>query len=121
MAKFVSGKLNLAGLKHVILEKKGKSGMVKGIFIPIEANNLFFSKKNNVYLDLIAFELKEKQDNATHLVKQSFSKEIYDKMTDEERKETAILGNLNVDVVAEAKNNNAAEGKTLKEEDDLPF
>ena len=105
------------------MEKQGKSGKVKGLFIPYEVNKLFVSEKTGaVYLDIVAFKLKEPQEHSTHIVKQSFSKDERDKMTEEEQKNKPILGNLNVKEgnFTEA-NNNAAPGKTFTEKDDLPF
>lgn len=120
----ISGKLNLAALKHVVIEKKGKDDkMIKGLFIPIEANNLFASEKENggIYLDLVCFEMKEKKDYATHIVKQSFSKKELEEMGDA-AKELPILGNLNTEVGNKETNNNAAgKGVTLGAEDDVPF
>ena len=92
----ITGKIALTGLKHVLMEKKGQSGMVKGIFIPITANDLFFSDKTNtVYLDLVAFEMKAQGKNGeTHIVKQSLSKDKREKMSKEEQNAMPILGNL---------------------------
>ena len=118
----ITGKLNLAALKHVVFEQKGKSGMVKGIFIPIEANTLFEGKEGAVYLDLVAFEMKEKKDYATHIVKQNFSKEVREKMSDEEKSAQPILGNLNADSGAPREaNNNPEPGAVFTPEKDLPF
>ena len=95
----IGTKLNLAILKHKVLELKGKSGMVKGIFIPIEANHLYHSvEKGNVYLDLVGFDITKPAEGQkdTHLVKQSFSKEIREKMTEEEKKAVPVIGNHTV-------------------------
>ena len=95
----IGSKLNLAVLKHKVLELKGKSGMIEGIFIPIEANQLFYSKeKGNVYLDLVGFDIKNPAEGQkdTHLVKQSFSKEVREKMTKEEIEAVPVIGNHTV-------------------------
>ena len=123
----ITGKLNLAKLIHVKMEKKGKNGIVKGLFIPIEANHLFNSEeKGNVYLDLVAFGLKDPKDNQTHLVKQSLPKDVRTAMSEEEQKALPIIGSLNNmeggggSEYAETPND-AGEGKTFTENDDLPF
>lgn len=119
-----TSKINLAALKHVMMEQKGKSGMIKGIFIPIEANHLFESEKTGaVYLDMISFDLKTVKDDQSHLTKQSMQKAVFEKMTDEEKKEQPIIGSLNVNFGGgggEA-NSNAAPGAVMKDGDELPF
>ena len=70
----ISGKINLAALTHAIIE--GKSGQ-KCIVIPITDNSLFFSEKGNIYLDIIAFPIKNPAEGTkdTHIVSQSIPKE----------------------------------------------
>ena len=120
----ITGKINLAMLKHVVIEKKGKTGMVKGVFIPIEANNLFLSEKTGaIYMDTISFDLKEVKDDQTHLTKQSLPKEARDKMTKEEQNEQPIIGSLNTNFggVKGGASNNVAHGITLGDDDEVPF
>jgi len=75
----------------------GQSGPIDCVVIPIEANHLFRGEQG-IYLDLIAFESKTKNEKIkdTHLVKQSLPKEVLEAMTDEEKKTQPILGNLRV-------------------------
>jgi len=93
----ISGKLNLMQLKAAIRRMDGQNGPVNCVVIPIEANHLFQGDKG-IYLDLIAFESKTKNDaiKDTHLVKQSLPKEILDAMTEDEKRSQPILGNLRV-------------------------
>ena len=74
-----------------------------------------------MYLNLKAYEMKEERYGKTHLVKQSLSKERYDAMTDEERRELPIIGNLSP--IDETQRRQPTEGPTmdLPEDDDLPF
>ena len=99
------GKINLASLSsHKIMGfgQKDSKESIDCIVIPIEKNNLFLSKKGNVYLDLVIFERKEPLKNdeggieQTHFVKQSLPKDVRAAMSDDERKEQPILGNLNM-------------------------
>ena len=125
----ITGKIALTGLKHVLMEKKGQSGMIKGIFIPIAANDLFFSDKTNtVYLDLVAFEMKATGKNGeTHIVKQSLPKAARDKMTKEEQNAMPILGNLKAESsggYTETTNNMAPDeiwGEGASDDKPLPF
>jgi hypothetical protein len=100
-------KLNLAGLKHTVQKMTGSTGEVEVLIIPIDANHLYRGEKG-MYLDLTAFELKEVKDKNTHLLKQSFPKEVYSKQTDEEKKAMPILGNVLTWDNAGSGNNEAA-------------
>jgi len=120
----IGGKINLGQLQHVVQKKKGKEGEIECMVIPIESNHLFKGKDGNIYLDIVAFELKNPQHNDTHLVKQSFPKEVRDKQTEEEKTNQPILGNLNTNIGSGGGSQapkNAAPGVTLSEDDDLPF
>lgn len=115
----VNIKLNLQNLVCAVRFEKGTvSGPVECLIIPIEKNHLFKSEKG-IYLDLVAFELKDKKDNQTHLVKQSLPKEIFEKMTDEQKKATPILGNISLWEKQEAAP--ISNGEPLPENSDLPF
>ena len=118
----ITQKLNLAALKHVKMEMPGESGKVKGLFIPISANQLFEGKDGAVYLDLIAFEMKEPKDTATHIIKQSFSKDVRDKMTEDEKKALPILGNAKIGGSASSTpSNNAASDEVFTPTSVIPF
>jgi hypothetical protein len=93
----ISAKLNLLMLKGAVQKMKAKSGLIDCIVIPIDQNNLFRGEKG-IYLDMIAFEIKNKQNDSkdTHLIKQSLPKEIREKMTQDELNAMPILGNISV-------------------------
>jgi len=93
----ISGKLNLLQLHAVRKMISGQAGPVECLVIPIGKNKLFIGDKG-IYLDLIAFEIEKPKEGSkdTHLVKQSFSKEEREAMTEEELKSMPILGNLSV-------------------------
>lgn len=126
----ISIKLNLQQLKHVEREMSGKNGQkVKCLIIPIEENNFFVGDKGT-YLNLTAVKLKNQRTDSkdTHLVKQELPKEVYTKMTEEERRATPILGNA---ILWERREPDPVTSETLSEsavdsfhddkEDDLPF
>lgn len=116
----ISGKINLGALKHVKMEQKGKSGMVQGIFIPFDVNKIHVGEKG-IYLDIVAFENKTPNDYSTHMVKQSFSKEVREKMTQEEKTSQPILGSLKTTPMQTEANGDANDGKVVSPDDDLPF
>jgi len=121
MSKRISGKLNLMNL-HVIRKMiTGAAGPVECIVIPIQKNKLFVGEKG-VYLDLIAFERKERKsdEDDTHIIRQSFSKKQRENMSEEELKNLPILGGIKVwNESYEADSVNSME--TQNEEDPLPF
>lgn len=118
----ISVKLNLAGLKHSRKLLKGKTGEIDCLIIPIEDNNLYKGEKG-LYLDLTCIEIKDKSKQApdqkdTHLIKQSFAKDVYEAMTDEEKKSYPILGNA---ILWSSISNEPILAEPISEEDDLPF
>jgi len=117
----ITGKINLRQLNHALMTTpKG----AKVVVIPIAENNLFEGEKG-IYLDLIAFELKNPEAGKdTHLVKQSFSKEVLEAMDEEKKKNLPILGNLRVSeggARGEAPPADLNAGKVATGLDDLPF
>lgn len=96
----------------------------KCLIIPIEDNSLTVTEKG-VYLPMVAFE-SDKLEKQSHLIKQSFKKEILDKMTEEEKNELPILGGISKPIAHTPKSdvNYTPEGSTESEPapvDDLPF
>lgn len=91
----ISIKINLRQLKSAVRTMKSASGNLECLIIPIDQNHLVKGEKG-VYLDMQAYELKERKADRkdTHLIKQSLPKEVFDAMTDEEKKVTPIIGNL---------------------------
>jgi len=116
----IGGKINLASLTHVI--QTAKSGQ-ECIVIPVDTNKLFKSEKGNIYLDIIAFDVKNPAEGQkdTHIVKQSLQKEVREKMSEEELNAMPILGNLNANIKSGGEQEPQVAGPSLKEGEDLPF
>jgi hypothetical protein len=119
----ISGKINLMNLVATRKILTGQNGPTECLVIPIEKNKLFVGDKG-VYLDLIAFEIDPEKRNTdsrdSHLLKQSFSKEIREKMSENELKSFPILGNLQV--WGEKTEAEAVSDMTVQDEkSDLPF
>lgn len=88
----ISGKVNLSRFKHAIIATPAGD---EAIVIPIKANHLFKSDVGNVYFDFIGWPKKtEDKDGNSHIVKQSLPKVTLDSLTDEQKKELPIFGNL---------------------------
>ena len=118
---FFKMNINLSAFQHVLMTT-GQD--VKGIFIPIELNNIKPSKDGkNFYVNFIVFKMKTAKEWATHMIKQSFSKEERDKMTEEEEKSQPIFGNAIIEQFEPSgTNNDVAGGKVFNDDDDdLPF
>ena len=120
----ISIKVNLRQLKNTIKSFKKQDGsMVDCLVIPITDNHLFKGEKG-IYLDLSAFEIKNKKTDSkdTHLVKQSLPKEVFDKLTDEQKQAMPIFGNAIVWAKREPEPVAAETMESVtEEEDDLPF
>ena len=126
MSQTISIKIDLRQLKSATMKLTGKeTGKQECLVIPIDQNNLFRGSKGAIYLDLTAFELKEQKPDSkdTHLVKQSLPKEVFEKLSDNEKKALPIFGNA-IDwarVGSQPQNADIAEPTDEEETDDLPF
>ena len=119
----ISIKINLRQLKSTVRTMKAASGDIECLIIPIDQNYLVRGEKG-IYLDLQAYELKEKKADRkdTHLIKQGFPKEVFDAMPEEVKKSTPILGNLVVWGYSEPAPVNVEIVETQPgTDDDLPF
>lgn len=119
----ISTKINLAGFKNASILKMGKNKDVDCIIIPIAQNNFFKSDKGAVYVDLIGFDIANQKEGSkdTHIIKQSLSKDLQEKMSEEEKKAMPILGN-HIDWDKSGGGSTAeTTAKTVATEDDLPF
>jgi len=118
----ITGKINLLMLKGAVKKMKAQSGEIDCLVIPIIQNDLF-KGKNGIYLDFIAFEVKNPKDDQkdTHLIKQSLPKEIREGMSDEELKAMPILGNLAVWSEKTQQTETVTNSEPIDEDDQLPF
>lgn len=130
MGNFLA-KLDLLKFKNAcVTEIKGKTSTKKGIFIPIEDNEIFLTtgmsgKPKSAYFDLVIFEGREPSKfGETHVMKRSLSKEARSKMSDEEKRAMPIFGNMkpmefnNATHVVEAP---VAQSTKKEDDDSLPF
>lgn len=121
----LSGSIALTKLQHVIMEKKGKSGMVKGLFIPINAN-LLTEKDGAVYMAVnVKFKSEQDQYGQNGFISKTTESKIW-KELDDAGKEAAkalspILGNLKDFSGGGNDSAGAASATVLDESDDLPF
>ena len=98
---------------------KGKTATKRCLCIPVEDSGLFLGQKG-CYLNLTAIEMQNPQYQDTHCVKVSHDKEVYEKMTEEERKAQPIVGGLHV-LERSAPEQMPVNTFYAPEDDDLPF
>ncbi len=116
-------KLNQAGLVNI----KGKDGRTRRcVVIPTDVNREIFVGEKNIYFNLSAFETKEvSQFGDTHMLKGNLDKEAFEALSEEERRNLPILGNMKplerkVQEMQAASISDSAVS-VADEEDDLPF
>jgi hypothetical protein len=113
-------KLNLTQFHSVIKPMPTQSGkIVDCVILPIEKNH-FFKGEKGVYADLIAFELKNKKEGIkdTHAIKQSFPKEYFEKLSQDEKNNLPFIGGL----IVWDENYSSEKAPVIQNEtDDLPF
>lgn len=91
-------KLNALKFQNAgIMSVKGRAQTKRCLVVPIEDNHFFVSTNADgtpkaVYVDLVAYALREPKYDQTHLVKQSLTKEVREQMTEEQLKSMPILG-----------------------------
>ena len=132
MEKNLDAQINLTRLIHVEMERKGKSGMIKGMFIPYDIN-LLEVDDYGVHLPIRILYRSEQDDKGQNgfvskkigsKVWKSLSAEDQEKYKDytneDTKKVTPILGNIK-DWNTSASQSGLVENKTFSESEDLPF
>lgn len=91
--KNFSVKINLALLNNVktITSKKNNE---KYVCIPLSDNYIFEGRKG-LYLDLTAYSYEGKFGES-HFIKNRIPKDVYEKMSDEDKKNTTIIGSMSI-------------------------
>ena len=123
------GKLDFLKFKNsCVISVKGKTGEKKGVFVPIEDNDIFVTTDENnkakgAYFNFAVFENKQVgKYGDTHMIKQSIGKDARSKMSDEEKRAIPILGNMKPMELQNAPQAvEAPVAPLVQEEDDLPF
>lgn len=117
-------KLNLLKFRNAcVLKIQGRTGKKACVVIPIEDAHLVAGEKG-VYADLLECELKQPgQYGDVALVRQSLPREVFDAMSEDERRAMPILGSVKPlqarSVADEAEEVPAAAVEVP--DDDLPF
>lgn len=87
-------KTDLLKLKGAFVTNiKGNTATKRCLCIPIDESGLFLGKQG-CYLNMTAIEMQNPQYSDTHCIKVSFDREVYERMTDEEKAAQPIVGGL---------------------------
>ncbi len=104
----------------VIIEKKGKSGIIKGVFLPIEGNSMT-EKDGVVYMDVRVVLHAEEDKYGNHgFIAKAVPSSVYKEKKDDSEfmdSQQPILGNVKDFSFA----SNSAPVETFEENDELPF
>jgi hypothetical protein len=122
-------KIDVQKMQGVFLRNmtSAKTGVTKRIVcIPVDDNPNIYVGEKGIYLNLTANQNRDGQPSQygdTHYVKADVPKEVYEKMTDEQKQQLAILGNMRPITPRQQQaqgttNSDAPEGEP---EEDLPF
>ena len=101
----------------------GKADMKRCLVIPIDDSGVYLGEKG-VYLNLMAVEMQEQRYGDTHFLKQSLPKDMYQNMSDEERRAQPIFGALRP-IKSQQRQMNVTQTidatEVVRDPDDLPF
>ncbi|MGN1219738.1 MAG: hypothetical protein ACI4TU_02215 [Candidatus Cryptobacteroides sp.] len=85
-------KIDLKKMKDVVFAKVDGR---KSVIIPVDVNSEIFVGDKGIYLNMTAFELRNPSSYGdTHIIKPSVDKKEFEKMSEEQRKNLPILGNM---------------------------
>lgn len=111
-----------------VVTVKGARETKRGVFIPIDDNNIFISADENLkakgaYIDFTAWENKSPgKYGDTHSIRQSLAKEVRDRMTEEQLNAVPYIGNMKpFEVKNMSETVNAPATYVDEDTDDLPF
>lgn len=121
MAGNISSNLDLSKFKNAVVIKHGKNKDVECLLIPLAQNGLE-NGEYGVRFETVGFSYDNKgKGKSTHIIKQSFPKDVMEKMSEEEKKAMPIFGNhVNWDQVNGGGESNTAPAPQV-DEDSLPF
>lgn len=97
---------------------KGKTATKRCLCIPVDDSGLFLGKQG-CYLNMTAIEMQNPQFSDTHCIKVSYDKEVYEQMTEVDKKAQPIIGGLHQ--LERKTEQMSVTGYAQPDENDLPF
>ena len=107
-------KIKHSGIANLTNKKKEK---IKCLVIKLDNEDLYIGEKG-IYLSLTGYAVEDSKFNQTHILKINYDKEFFDKMSDEEKKNNPIIGNIKE---FEKKEMSETLKDIINSEEDLPF
>ncbi len=122
-------KIDVQKMQGVFLRNmtSAKTGVTKRIVcIPVDDNPNIYVGEKGIYLNLTANQNRDGQTSQygdTHYVKADVPKEVYERLTDEQKQQLAILGNMHpiVPRQQQAQGTTNSDAPETEPQDDLPF
>lgn len=117
--KNLSIKIDLLKIKHagIVNLTNKKKEKIKCFVVKLDNEDLYIGEKG-IYLSLTGYAVEDSKFNQTHILKINYDKEFFSKMTEEERRNTPIIGNIKE---FEKKELETTLKDVILEEEDLPF
>lgn len=99
----------------------GKTATKRCLIIPVDDNPSIFLGEKGCYMNFTAVEVQNPQYGDTHLIKGDIPKEVYERMSDEERKAQPVFGNVRPIKPREMAVTGSVSMDESQQQDDLPF
>lgn len=99
----------------------GKTATKRCLIIPVDDNPSIFLGEKGCYMNFTAVEVQNPQYGDTHLIKGDIPKEVYERMSDEERKAQPVFGNVRPIKPREMAVTGSVSMDENQQQDDLPF
>ena len=110
-------KIDCSKLKGAFIRQfNGKTGEKRCVCIPIEEVNGMYEGEKGVYLNITATAMKEPRFADTHYIKPNIDKDVYQSLSEDERKSIPIIGGMH-----EMMQKNKSAIREANNDDDLPF
>lgn len=100
---------------------KGKTATKRCLIIPIDDNPGMFLGEKGCYLNAVANETQNNQYGDTHIVKPDLPKEVRERMTEDERHNQPILGNMRPMQPQGGTVSGTMQASDFTDENDMPF
>jgi hypothetical protein len=117
--------INLLKVKNTAIKTiQGKTKPVRCVIIPLEGLSNLVENEHGIFLNMGAWASENQKFGNTHYVKVNISKEEQEAMTEEQRKQQPIVGNMKPIVAKQTTVPESTKPETpvtVEGEDDLPF
>jgi len=99
----------------------GKTAIKRCLIIPVDDNPNIYLGEKGCYMNFTAVEVQNPQYGDTHLIKGDIPREVYERMSDEERKAQPVFGNVRPIKPREMVVTGSISMDENQQQDDMPF